>query len=80
MDIDEFGEPSIMLLRSEEEEALYRIVDTGYPLIGDEPTVPTEKAPDGRPIYDQREVRGLRPSPSNMKWFLGANGQAEPEK
>ena len=49
---------TLTLLRSEEEEALYRIVDTGYPLIGDEPTVPTEKAPDGRPIYDQREVRG----------------------
>ena len=49
---------TLTLLRSEEEEALYRIVDTGYPLIGDEPTVPTEKAPDGRPIYDQKEVRG----------------------
>ena len=49
---------TLTLLRSQEEEALYRIIDTGYPLIGDEPTVPTEKAPDGRPIYDQKEVRG----------------------
>ncbi len=49
---------TLTLLRSEEEEALYRIIDTGYPLVGDEPTVPTEKAPDGRPIYDQKEVRG----------------------
>ena len=40
-------------LNSEEEEALYKIIDTGYPLIGDQPTVPTEKAPDGRPIYGQ---------------------------
>ena len=49
---------TLTLLKSEEEEALYRIVDTGYPLVGDEPTVPTERAPDGRPIYDQKEVRG----------------------
>ena len=49
---------TLTLLKSQEEEALYRIVDTGYPLVGDEPTVPTEKAPDGRPIYDQKEVRG----------------------
>ena len=51
---------TLTLLRSEEEEALYRIVDTGYPLIGDEPTVPTEKAPDGRPIYNQTGVYGYR--------------------
>ena len=44
---------TLTYLNSKEEEALYRIVDTGYPLIGDEPTVPTEKAPDGRPIYNQ---------------------------
>ena len=44
---------TLTYLNSEEEEALYRIVDTGYPLVGDEPTVPTEKAPDGRPIYNQ---------------------------
>ena len=44
---------TLTLLKSEEEEALYRIIDTGYPMVGDEPTVPTEKAPDGRPIYNQ---------------------------
>jgi hypothetical protein len=44
---------TLTYLNSKEEEALYRIVDTGYPLVGDEPTVPTEKAPDGRPIYNQ---------------------------
>ena len=49
---------TLSYLKSEEEEALYRIVDTGYPLLGDEPTVPTERAPDGRPIYNQTQVRG----------------------
>ena len=49
---------TLSFLKSEEEEALYRIVDTGYPLLGDEPTVPTERAPDGRPIYNQTQVRG----------------------
>jgi len=44
---------TVTYLNSEEEEALYKIIDTGYPLIGDQPTVPTEKAPDGRPIYGQ---------------------------
>jgi hypothetical protein len=44
---------TLTYLYSEEEEALYRIIDTGYPLVGDQPTVPTEKAPDGRPIYNQ---------------------------
>jgi len=51
-------EMTLTYLKSKEEEALYRIVDTGYPLIGDQPTVPTEKAPDGRPIYNQTQVRG----------------------
>ena len=49
---------TLSYLKSEEEEALYRIVDTGYPLLGDEPTVPTERAPDGRPIYNQTQVKG----------------------
>ena len=49
---------TLTYLKSKEEEALYRIVDTGYPLVGDEPTVPTEKAPDGRPIYNQTGVYG----------------------
>ena len=39
-------------LLSDQEEALYKIVD-GSPLKGDQPQVPTLKAPDGRPIYDQ---------------------------
>ena len=51
---------TLTLLRSEEEEALYRIVDTGYPLIGDTPTVPTEKAPDGRPIYNMTGGKGYK--------------------
>jgi hypothetical protein len=51
---------TLTFLKSKEEEALYRIVDTGYPLIGDEPTVPTQKAPDGRPIYNQTGVYGYR--------------------
>ena len=51
---------TLTFLKSKEEEALYRIVDTGYPLIGDEPTVPTEKAPDGRPIYNQTGKYGYR--------------------
>ena len=51
---------TLTFLKSKEEEALYRIVDTGYPLIGDEPTVPTEKAPDGRPIYNQTGTYGYR--------------------
>ena len=37
---------------SKQEEALYKVIDTGYPLDGDIPTVPTEVAPDGRPIYN----------------------------
>ena len=49
---------TLTFLKSKEEEALYRIVDTGYGLIGDEPLVPTETAPDGRPIYNQTQVRG----------------------
>ena len=49
---------TVTYLNSKEEEALYRIIDTGYPLVGDEPTVPTEKAPDGRPIYNQTGVSG----------------------
>ena len=51
---------TLTYFKSKEEEALYRIVDTGYPLIGDEPTVPTEKAPDGRPIYNQTGRYGYR--------------------
>ena len=51
---------TLTYLNAKEEEALYRIVDTGYPLIGDEPTVPTEKAPDGRPIYNQTGKYGYR--------------------
>ena len=43
---------SITYLKSEQEEALYKVIDTGYPLNGDIPTVPTEVAPDGRPIYN----------------------------
>ena len=43
---------TITYLNSREEEALYKVVDTGYPLNGDQPTVPTQKAPDGRPIYN----------------------------
>ena len=43
---------SVTYLKSEQEEALYKVIDTGYPLMGDVPTVPTETAPDGRPIYD----------------------------
>ena len=43
---------TITYLNSEEEEALYKVIDTGYPLNGDVPTVPTEFAPDGRPIYN----------------------------
>ncbi len=39
-------------LHADQEEALYKIVD-GSPLKGDQPQVPTLKAPDGRPIYDQ---------------------------
>ena len=49
---------TLTFLKSKEEEALYRIVDTGYGLIGDEPLIPTETAPDGRPIYNQTQVRG----------------------
>ena len=51
---------TVTYLNSEEEEALYKIIDTGYPLIGDKPTVPTEKAPDGRPIYGQTGSNGYR--------------------
>ena len=51
---------TLTFLKSKEEEALYRIIDTGYPLVGDEPTVPTEKAPDGRPIYNQTGKYGYR--------------------
>ena len=43
---------TVTYLYSEEEEALYKVIDTGYPLNGDTPTVPTEFAPDGRPIYN----------------------------
>tara|TARA_B100000945_G_scaffold150763_1_gene120937 strand:- start:1349 stop:4555 length:3207 start_codon:yes stop_codon:yes gene_type:complete len=43
---------SITYLKSKQEEALYKVIDTGYPLDGDIPTVPTEVAPDGRPIYN----------------------------
>ena len=49
MDVD----MTLTYLNSRDEEALYKIVDTGYPLVGDQPTVPTKKAPDGRPIYNQ---------------------------
>jgi hypothetical protein len=34
------------------------MIDTGYPLVVDQPTVPTERAPDGRPIYNQKEKNG----------------------
>ena len=51
---------TVTYLNSEEEEALYKIIDTGYPLIGDQPTVPTEKAPDGRPIYGQTGSNSYR--------------------
>ena len=40
-------------LYAEQEEALYKIID-GSPLIGDQPQIPSLKAPDGRPIYDQQ--------------------------
>jgi outer membrane receptor for ferrienterochelin and colicin len=49
---------TLTYLNSREEEALYRMIDTGYPLIGDQPTVPTETAPDGRPIYNQTGKNG----------------------
>ena len=42
---------TVTYLKTKEEEALYKVIDTGYPLVGDTPTVPTETAPDGRPIY-----------------------------
>ena len=35
------------------QEANYKILDTGTPLVGDMPTKPTLTAPDGRPIYNQ---------------------------
>ena len=43
---------TVTYLKSKQEEALYKVIDTGYPLNGDIPTVPTEVAPDGRPIYN----------------------------
>ena len=43
---------TVTYLKTKEEEALYKVIDTGYPLVGDTPTVPTETAPDGRPIYN----------------------------
>ena len=42
-------------LNSKQEEANYKILDTGTPLVGDMPTKPTLTAPDGRPIYNQSE-------------------------
>ena len=48
---------SVTYLKSKQEEALYKVIDTGYPLNGDTPTVPTETAPDGRPIYDMTGKR-----------------------
>ena len=43
---------TLTYLNSNQEEALYKVIDTGYPLDGFDPTVPTVTAPDGRPIYN----------------------------
>ena len=51
-------EMTLTYLKTKEEEANYKMVDTGYPLIGDMPTVPTVTAPDGRPIYNQQQKNG----------------------
>ena len=49
---------TLTYLKTKDEEAVYKMIDTGYPLIGDQPTVPTERAPDGRPIYNQQQKNG----------------------
>ena len=74
-------------LHADQEEALYKIVD-GSPLKGDQPQVPTLKAPDGRPIYDQTGRRTYKAGLYNQGggerevfsigcywWVLVANGR-----
>ena len=51
-------EMTLTYLKTRDEEAVYKMIDTGYPLVVDQPTVPTERAPDGRPIYNQKEKNG----------------------
>ena len=49
--LSENWDMNLTYLFSDQEEAIYKVIDTGYPLDGVEPTVPTATAPDGRPIY-----------------------------
>ena len=53
-------------LKKDYEQAVYRALNTGDPLVNNQPQIPTLKAPDGRPIYNMTTYNSFKVALNNQ--------------